>query len=444
MKARYKYRIYPNHIQITKLNQLFGCCRYVWNSTLAYCNQLYSDGQKKPDYVDLTKQFITQAKRELIWLKEVASTPLQQSLKDLDQAYRNFFDSCTGKRKGIKVKPPKFKSKKSRQTARFVGKNYQVSQDKIYLPKVGKIKIVWSRPLASQPSSVTIIKDSAGRYFASFVVDTCVEYLPESENSIGIDLGISTFATLSDGQKIDAPKPLKKNLKKLGKFQRKLAQTELGSKRREKAQVRVAKLHAKVKDIRTDFLHKLSTDLVRKYDVIVLEDLNVSGMIKNRKLAKAISDLGWRQFRTLTETKCEKYGREFRVISRWEPTSQKCSHCGFQGGKKELNVSCGMLRKREWTCLNCGAFHDRDINAAVNILNTQSALETVNQPITKVETVKATVAKNPIQLSLFNKVAEGQTETIKRTRRKRQTGKLADSNDVSTRPESFLQLSLFD
>ncbi|GGA18013.1 transposase [Okeania sp. KiyG1] len=343
MKSRYKYRIYPNHIQISKLNQLFGCCRYVWNQSLAYCNQLYAGGQKKPSYVDLTKQFITQAKKELLWLKDVASTPLQQSLKDLDQAYKNFFDSRTGKRKGIQVKPPRFKQRKSRQTARFVGANYKICQDKIYLPKVGNIKIFWSRKLPSQPSSVTIIKDSSNRYFASFVVETCSEHLPKSGNSIGIDLGINTFATLSNGEKFKLSLPLKKNLKKLGKFQRKFAKTQLGSKRREKARVRVAKLHAKVKDIsygmlrkRTDFLHKLSTDLVKKYDTIVLEDLNVSGMVsygmlrkRNRKLAKAISDLGWREFRTLTEAKCEKYGREFGTISRWEPTSQKCSKLWF-------------------------------------------------------------------------------------------------------------------
>ncbi|NEO56989.1 MAG: IS200/IS605 family element transposase accessory protein TnpB [Okeania sp. SIO3B5] len=435
MKARYKYRIYPNHIQTTKLNQLFGCCRYVWNQSLAHCNQLYAKGDKKPSYTDLTKQFITSAKKELIWLKNVASTPLQQSLKDLDQAYKNFFDSCKGKRKSIKAKPPKFKSRKSRQAARFVGANYKVGQDKIYLPKVGKIKIVWSRPLASQPTSVTIIKDSANRYFASFVVETNSEFMPKTNNSIGIDLGISTFATLSNGDKINAPKPLQKNLKKLAKFQHKFTRTEVGSKRREKARVRVAKLHGKIQDIRTDFLHKLSTDLVKKYDTIVLEDLNVSGMVKNRKLAKAISDLGWRKFRTLTESKCDKYGKEFRVINRWEPTTRKCSHCGFKGSKKKLNV-------REWTCLNCGTFHDRDINAAVNILNTP-IIETVTQPITKVETIKAEVLETPVQLSIFEVVAEGQPETVKRTRRRPKTGsKSADSNDVSTRPE-FKQLRLF-
>ncbi|WP_202221676.1 RNA-guided endonuclease TnpB family protein [Okeania sp. KiyG1] len=433
MKSRYKYRIYPNHIQITKLNQLFGCCRYVWNSTLAHCNQLYSNGQKKPSYVDLTKQFITQAKLELLWLKEVASTPLQQSLKDLDQAYKNFFDSCKGKRKGVgangrsPVQPPKFKIRKSKQTARFVGANYKIGQDKIYLPKVGKIKIVGKRELPAEPSSLTIIKDSANRYFASFVVEINPESLTKTNKSIGIDLGISTFATLSNGEKINAPKPLKNNLKKLAKFQRKFVKTEKGSKRREKRRLRITKLHGKIKDIRTDFLHKLSTNLVKKYDTIVLEDLfakhsegNVSGMVKNRKLAKAISDLGWREFRTLTEAKCEKYGREFRVISRWEPTSQKCSNCGFKGGKKELNV-------REWTCLNCGTSHDRDINAAVNILE-------ILQPKTKVET-KTT--ENPVQLSLFTEVAEGHWSIIYRTRRKRQTGKPAFFTDVSTRSESF-------
>ncbi len=163
MKARYKYRIYPNHIQIKKLSQLFGCCRYVWNQSLAHCNQSYANGQKKPSNSELQKQFITQAKRELLWLKEVASTPLQQSLNDLNKAYQNFFQSCKGKRKGVKVRPPKFKSRKSKQTARFVGANYKIDQDKIYLPKVGKIKIIWSRPLASQPTSVTIIRDSANR-----------------------------------------------------------------------------------------------------------------------------------------------------------------------------------------------------------------------------------------------------------------------------------------
>nr|WP_293101075.1 RNA-guided endonuclease TnpB family protein [Okeania sp. SIO2F4] len=292
--------------------------------------------------------------------------------------------------------------------------------------------------MPNQPISVTLIRDSAHRYFASFVVETNLEYLPKTESSIGIDLGISTFATLSNGEKINAPKPLKNNLKKLAKFQRKFVKTQPDSNRRERRRLKIARLHAKIKDIRTDFLHKLSTDLVRNYDTIVLEDLNVSGMVKNRKLAKAISDLGWRQFRTLAEAKCEKYGREFRIINRWEPTSQKCSCCGFRGGKKELNV-------REWTCLNCGTFHDRDINAAINIL------ETI-QPKTKVEAIQAEILETPVQLSIFGIVAGGQSETQNKTRR---CGKSSPKKDVSlrdmkrinessTHPESFKQLSLFD
>ena len=273
----------------------------------------------------------------------------------------------------------------------------------------------------------------------SFIVETFAGYLPKTNNSIGIDLGINTFATLSNGEKILAPKPLKKNLKKLAKFQGKFARTEKGSNRREKARLRVAKLHAKIKDVRTDFLHKLSTKLVKQYDKIVLEDLNVSGMVRNRKLSKAISDLGWREFRTLTENKCEKYGREFRVISRWEPTSQRCSVCGFKGGKKELNV-------REWTCLNCGSVHELDVNAAINILNGSNQLETIEtRLITKVEEIVET--ENPVQLNLFNEVADGQSETQqKRTRSRRNSTrkKVVDSNDVSTRSESFKQLSLFE
>ncbi len=435
MKARYKYRCYPNLIQQVNLAKLFGCCRVVWNDALNHCITEFKTNKKKPSNSDLQKVFITQAKKtiERAWLAEVSNIPLQQTLNDLYQSYQNFFNSVTGKRKGAKVKPPRFKKRKSKQTSRFRKGGFKVGQDKVYLAKIGKLKVHWSRPLPSEPSSVTVIKDSANRYFLSFVVETSTQILPKTDNSIGIDLGISTFATLSNGEKINDPKPLKQNLKKLAKFQRKFNRTEKGSKRREKARLRVAKLHAKIKDIRTDFLHKLSTKLAKQYDEIVLEDLNVSGMVSNRKLAKAISDLGWRQFRSLTENKCEKYGRQFRVINRWEPTSQRCSNCGFKGGKKELDV-------REWTCLNCGTVHDRDVNAAVNILEAG----TVNQPIIKVE--ETVELETRVQLSLFDVVAGGHSETNnKRTRSRRKTApkKAAANNDVSTRPLS-IQLSLFD
>ena len=373
MKARFRYRIYPTQGQKHRLAKLFGCVRVVWNDSLACCQEKYKLGEKKPTNEKLQKQFITQAKKteDREWLSEVSNIPLQQSLNDLNQAYQNFFTATKGKRKGKPVKPPQFKSRKSRQTARFRKGGFKVGQHKVYLAKIGKLKIIWSRELPSEPSSVTVIKDSANRYFLSFVVEISPEVLPKNDNSVGIDLGIKTFATLSNGEKVDAPKPLKKRIKKYRKLSKSLSNKTKGSKRYEKSRLRVAKFHGKLKDTRTDFLHKLSTEIINENQVIVLEDLNVSGMVRNRKLSRAISDLGWRQFRTLLEGKAEKYSRDFRVISRWEPTSQVCSNCGFKGGKLDLQV-------REWECLNCGAKHDRDENAAINILVAGGQSETLN------------------------------------------------------------------
>ena len=190
MKAKYKYPIEPNVVQIAKLNKLFGCCRYVWNQSLVHCNQLYVYTVKKPSYTDLSKQFITQAKKELTWLKDVADTPLKQCLKDLDQAYQSFFNSCTSKEKGVKVKPPTFKTKKSEQTARFVQYNYKIAEDQIYLTKIGIFQVVGLRELPSIPISVTIIKDNAGCYFAIFVVEIPVKNLLLSNNLIDVDFGV--------------------------------------------------------------------------------------------------------------------------------------------------------------------------------------------------------------------------------------------------------------
>jgi len=372
MKARYQYRIYPTNQQKRLLSQLFGCVRVVWNDTLAYCQELYQQGEKKPKYTELSKR-LTQIKKtkEKQWLTEVSSIPLQQYLRDLETAYSNFFASCKGERKGNKVKPPKFKKRKSKQSARFTDNGFTVNQHHVTLAKIGDLKVVWSRPLPSKPSSVTVIKDAADRYFLSFVVEIQPETLLDNGQSVGIDLGIATFATLDTGEKINAPKPLKKRLKRLKKAQRNLSRKQKESKRREKARKRVAKIHAKIKDTRTDFLHKLSTRIVRENQTIVLEYLNTSGMVKNRKLSRAISDLGWRSFRDMLSAKSDKYGRNFRIISRWEPTSQRCSCCGNIGGKKALNI-------REWECLFCGTFHDRDVNAAVNIKVAGGHSETLN------------------------------------------------------------------
>ncbi|NEQ40467.1 MAG: IS200/IS605 family element transposase accessory protein TnpB [Okeania sp. SIO3I5] len=373
MKSRFKYRIYPTPGQKHRLAKLFGCVRVVWNDSLACCQEKYKLGENKPTNSELQKLFITQAKKteDREWLSEVSNIPLQQSLNDLNQAYQNFFKSTKGQRKGKAIKPPKFKTRKSKQTARFRKDGFKLGQHKVYLAKIGKLKIVWSRELPAAPSSVTVIKDSANRYFLSFVVETCAEILPQTDNSVGIDLGIKTFATLSDGTKIDAPKPLKKRIKKYKKLSKSLSKKTKGTNRYEKAKLRLAKFHAKLKETRTDFLHKLSTKIICENQTVVLEDLNVSGMVKNRKLSRAISDLGWRTFRTFLEGKAEKYGRDFRVINRWEPTSQTCSSCGFKGGKLDLSV-------REWECFNCGVKHDRDENAAINILVAGGQSETKN------------------------------------------------------------------
>jgi len=396
MKARYQFRFYPTDQQIRDLSRLFGCVRVVWNDALAACK----GSEKLPSYNQLSS-LLTQSKQteERVWLTEVSAVPLQQSVRNLNVAYQNFFNSVNGKRKGKKINPPRFKSRKSKQSATFTNVGFSIKGEKVYLAKIGYLDVMWSRPLPSEPSSVTVIKDAAGRYFLSFV-EINPEKLPDNGKSVGIDLGITDFATLDNGEKIKSPKPLKKRFKKLRKAQRNLSRKQKGSKRREKARLKVAKLHAKIKDIRTDFLHKLSTRLIRENQTIVLEDLNTSGMLKNRKLSRAISDLGWRSFRDMLKAKSERYGRDFRVISRWEPTTQKCSCCGQIGGKKELSV-------REWTCLFCGETHDRDVNAAKNI-----------------------------------KVAGGLSETRNGHRGRRKSSLLVASDEVSTRLLP-IQLNLF-
>jgi putative transposase len=357
MKARYQYRFYPTDQQRKDLARLFGCVRVVWNDALALCKQ----SEKLPSNGDLQKICITQAKKtnERAWLGEVSNIPLQQSIADLGVAFQNFFASRKGKRKGAKINPPRFKKKDNRQTARFRKGGFSIKNEKVYLAKIGCIQTKWSRPLPSEPSSVTVIKDRAGRYFVSFVVEIQPEIKPAQNQAIGIDLGLQTFAALSNAEKVSSPDY--SNLdRKIRRSQRKLSRRQKNSKRRERMRLRVAKLKAKLRDTRKDFLHKLSTKVVDENQVIALEDLNVSGMLKNRCLSRAISQAGWREFRTMCEAKSDKFSREFVVISRWEPTSQVCSYCGYRWGKLDLSV-------REIVCVNCGNHHDRDDNASKNI-----------------------------------------------------------------------------
>ncbi|WP_414552748.1 RNA-guided endonuclease InsQ/TnpB family protein [Anabaena sp. CCY 0017] len=357
MKARYQFRFYPTDQQQQLLAQLFGCVRVVWNDALAICK----DSEKLPSNNDLQKLVITQAKKTdgRSWLSDVSNIPLQQSVADLGVAYKNFFDSLKGKRKGKKVNSPKLKRKTSRQSARFRIGGFSIKGDEVYLTKIGNVKPIWSRGLPSSPSSVTVIKDCANRYFLSFVVEIQPIQIDAKNQSIGIDLGLKTFAVMSNGDKAISPNYSILD-KRIRRKQRKLARQQKDSKRRNKTRLQIAKLHNKIADTRKDFLHKLSTQVVSDNQAIVLEDLNVSGMVKNCKLARAISLQGWREFRVFCEAKSEKLNRDFRVISRWEPTSQVCSCCGYRWGKVDLSI-------RSVLCLNCNTEHDRDQNASKNI-----------------------------------------------------------------------------
>ncbi|MGL5940674.1 MAG: RNA-guided endonuclease InsQ/TnpB family protein [Waterburya sp.] len=360
MKARYQYRIYPRPTQIEPLAKAFGCSRVVWNDALWVYKNAQRNGEPRPKDVD--KLVITQAKKteSRAWLSEVSNIVLQQSLRDLRRAWNNYFSSLNGTRKGKPVGKPKLKKKNSRQSMRFRKGGFSVHSSSVKLAKIGHVPMIVSRPLKGEPSSVTIIKDTTGRYFASFVVEVPNEVAPQTNNSCGIDLGLTHFAILSTGEKIENPRLHKKMLRQIKLANRRLAKAKRDSNRRKKRKLKLAKLHAKVKDARTDFLHKLTTRLVRENQALAVEDLNVSGMVKNRKLSRAISDAGWSKFKTMLGAKCDKYGRDLTIVDRWYPSSQICSCCGKSGGKKELDV-------REWECLFCNTIHDRDLNASINL-----------------------------------------------------------------------------
>ncbi len=296
------------------------------------------------------------------WLNEVSAVVLQQALADLNTAYRNFFASVKGTRKGPKVGKPKFRSRKDhRQAIRFTANAWfkVLANGKLRLPKIGDVPVRWSRPLPSEPSSVTIIKDGAGRYFASFVIETGPGSLPATEPVVGIDLGLRHFAVLSDGRKIVSPRFLRRAERLLKRRQQELSRKHKGSANREKARLKVARAHARVADARRDFHHQLSTALIRDNQAVAVEDLAVKGLSRTR-LAKSVHDAGWSSFVAMLEYKARRYGREFRRIGRFEPTSQTCCLCGAKDGPKPLHI-------RTWQCQGCGGWLDRDINAAVNV-----------------------------------------------------------------------------
>ncbi|QNO16714.1 IS200/IS605 family element transposase accessory protein TnpB [Alkalicella caledoniensis] len=367
MLKAYKYRIYPNKEQKEQLAKTFGCARFVYNYYLAEKIKLYEDKQESLSKIDCNNHLNRELKKELIWLKEVDKFALTNSIYNLDTAYQHFFRRV--KQGKDKTGFPRFKSRHSNRlsyTTNFTNNNIKIdfSDNKIKLPKLKWIEAKVHREFDGKIKSANIVQNSSGRYYVSILVDTEAKDLPlpKVDKTIGLDLGISNFLIDSDGNTISNPKNLHKHERKLAKLQRQLAKKQKTSNNRNKMRIKVARLHEKISDTRRDFLHKLSKQIINENQVIVSEDLNVRGMVRNHKLAKAISDVSWSEFTRQLEYKANWYCRTYVKIDRLFPSSQLCSHCGFKNTKtKSLSV-------REWTCDNCGNEHDRDINASRNIL----------------------------------------------------------------------------
>jgi putative transposase len=364
VQLRYNYRLDPWPRHRGAFARAFGCARVVFNDALAARREAHQAGLPYVTDAQLSAR-LTAAKATLErgWLGEVSAVVLQQALADLNTAYRNFFASVTGKRQGPKVAPPRFRSRKDhRQAIRFTaGARFRVlANGNLRLPKIGDVPVRWSRPLPADPSSVTVIRDAAGRYFASFVVEAGGVPLPDAGTQVGIDLGLAHFAVLSDGRKVASPKFLRRTERKLRKAQQALSRKAKGSSNRDNARVKAARVHARVADSRRDWLHKESTRIIRENRAVYVEDLCVRGLARTR-LAKSVHDAGWSAFVAMLEYKAARHGRTFGKIGRFEPTSQVCSACGVKDGPKPLSV-------REWACGGCGTVHDRDVNAARNVL----------------------------------------------------------------------------
>jgi putative transposase len=355
----FRYRFYPSPSQEILLRKTLGCSRFVYNHFLALRIKEWTTNQKSISYYD-TCSSLTHLKKEedKSWLNEVSSVALQQSLQNLQEAYNNFF---RGLKKKQKVGFPRFKKKSNRNSITLTKAGFAYKNGEIFIAKTKKkLNIRWSRELPSENiSSITISLTPSGKWFISILVlDETDRTLPLCNKVLGIDLGIETFATLSTGEKVKMP-DLKSYYTKLKKLQKKHSRKK-GTKNKNKARIKVARQYEKISNIREDFHHKLSTRIINENQVIVLEDLNVSGMVRNRKLARAISQQGWSQFVNFLKYKSVMYGREVIQVDRFYPSSKTCSSCGTIQSSLPLHI-------REWTCDACGTTHDRDINAAINL-----------------------------------------------------------------------------
>ncbi len=352
----YQYRFYPTPEQVHNLACTFGCCRFMYNWALQLRTTAYFQHGTRLYPNDLSQALTTLKKQEgTAWLQEVSSVPLQQSLRHLDKAFVNFFEH--------RAEYPTYHKKHKKQSATYAATAFAWNRSSLTLAKQKEsLAIVWSRPLpdGAKPSSVTVTKDKAGRYFISILIEEQIATLPMTDKTVGIDLGLKSFLITSDGETLANPKYYARSEKKLAKLQRKHAKKKKGSKNREKARKKVANLHARIADTRKDFQQQVSTRLIRENQVICLETLAVKNMLNNHCVAKALADVGWSEFVRQLEYKAKWYGRTIVKIDRWYPSSKTCSACDFVMEDMPLEV-------RAWACPECGVCHDRDVNAACNI-----------------------------------------------------------------------------
>ena len=370
MKKAFKYRIYPNKTQAFLLHKTFGCTRFYWNQLVATFRSYDKDTNPHP-------HFPTQKelKQSYPWLGEVSAAALQQKYRDFQQFQRQLFNKGRKKQLGL----PRFRKKFTRQSYRLPAQKFKLLEGKIQLEKIGKVKCVIARSVPKDAPfvSVTISKNCAGHYFVSIVVETASVLKAKTHQRVGVDVGLKVWATFSDGRTVENPRFLKRDQHRLKQLQQYYAKKQKGSRRQQKCKLKIARLHNSIANRRSWFLHQATTDLVNDYDLIAIEDLNVSGMLKNHKLSGAISDVSWSEFRRLLTYKCSWYGKELVVVSRFAPTSKTCSDCGW----KDRALT---LKDRLFECQNCHLTIDRDYNAAKNIhaLGVDSAQGTLRGAVT--------------------------------------------------------------